>query len=751
MISLRPPRVVALVCHLACAVFGAGVTTAEEAAKVTFVDQALPILRQRCGSCHNADKKTGGLDVTTFAGIMAGGGSGEVITPGDAKQSYLYRVVTHEDEPTMPPDGPPIPEAERKVLEAWINGGVLETTGSRPTIVKKVDLAMAAPADKRPEVVPMPAHLSLEPVVRTAALDACASIATSPWAPLAAVCGQKQILLFRTDSLEFVGMLPFPEGRPHVVRFSRGGGLVLAGGGVGAASGRVALWNLRNGRRVRTLGDDLDVVLAADVSSDQRRVVLGGPQKVARIYSVETGAKLHDLGRHTDWILAAAFSPDGALLATADRAGGVFVWETQTGRDFLTLPAHPAAVTSLEWRGDSNMLATGCDDGQIRLFEPENGTQVKAWTAHAGGVAALEFTRDGRILSIGRDKTARLWKADGTEERAFEAFGDVGLAASYCDETGRVFAGDWTGEIRGWNAADGARVGGLDANPPRLAERIAAAEKLLAERKAKLDAAEKAAADPPAPILDLKNQVAAAAETQARWLRESVFQTAFEQASQRLAGLEATLGRAEAEAAEAEAKRGADEQMRASSVAERDGMQKRLEALNAAVAAGDGKIKDLAGRIEKRGGELAATQAAIEQTLQALAVLVESGKNLEKALAAAAGDAELTKSYAAVVAGRDAKQAQVKQLQDTLAAQTAERAGWEQAVAAEKATAEKQRAEIAGLGEALQAVAGKIDSATKAVAAATKAAEEKRAAVAARRTEVEAATKALDGLQGIGG
>ena len=460
---------------------------------VTFSDHALPVLRQRCGSCHNADKKTAGLDVTTYAGIMAGGGSGAVLVPGNAQASHLFRLANHDDEPKMPPDGPPIPETERQVLRAWIDGGLLETRGSVAVVAKKVVVALAAPVGERPAVQPLPAHLPLEPVLRTPAVDACASIATSPWAPLAAVCGQKQVLLYRTDSLTLAGVLPFPEGRPHVVRFSHGGGLVLAGGGVGAVSGRVAVWNTRSGRRIRTLGDELDVVLAADISPDQRLVAMGGPQRVARIWSLETGQKVHDLARHTDWITATAFSPDGALLATADRAGGVILWEAATGRDFLILRAHPASVTSLAWRGDSNLLATGCEDGQIRLWELENGGQVKAWAAH-GGVAALEFTRDGRLVSTGRDKVPKLWKADGTAERSFEAAADVGLAASYCDETNRVIAGDWTGEIRVWNAADAARVGSLDANPPALADRVAAADRDVAARRPPVAEAQQAVA-----------------------------------------------------------------------------------------------------------------------------------------------------------------------------------------------------------------------------------------------------------------
>jgi len=363
--------------------------------KVTFVDNALPVLRQRCGSCHNADKKTAGLDVTSYAALMRGGGSGEVIAPGDAAASHLFRVVNHDDEPKMPPDAPPIPDAERAVLRAWIDGGVLENKGSVAVAPKKVEVAMTAPAAERPAVLPLPGRLPLEPAGRGEKPDACASLAASPWVPLVAACGQKQVLLHRSDSLDLVGILPFPEGRPHVVRFSAGGGLLIAGGGVGGQSGRVAIWSVKNGRRIRTVGDELDAVLAADISPDQRLVALGGPQKVARIWSVETGEKLHDLGKHTDWIQAVAF--------------------LEPARHGLRGRPDPA-------------------------LEPENGTLVKAFPAHGGGVAAVDFLRDGRIVSVGRDKTPKLWKVDFSQERAFDAGPDIGLAVAACDETGRLVA-----------------------------------------------------------------------------------------------------------------------------------------------------------------------------------------------------------------------------------------------------------------------------------------------------------------------
>jgi len=465
--------------------------------KVTFDDNVLPLLRQRCGSCHNPDKKAGGLDITTFTGLMAGGGSGGSIEPGDASASYLYRLVTQEDEPKMPPDSPPIPAEEQAVLKRWIDGGVLENRGSKASAPKKkkFNLAMDAAPTERPAVVPLPSHLPLEPVIHTRSTNACTTIATSPWAPLAAVCGQKQVLLYRTDTRELAGVLPFPEGRPQVLQFSRNGSLVLAGGGRGGASGKVVVWSVDSGRRVMEIGDELDTVLAADITPDHRLVALGGPQKVVRIYATETGERLHEMKKHTDWVTAVSFSPDGVLLATGDRNGGVMVWESGTGRDYLTLAGHTAAITAVSWRGDSNILATGSEDGTIRLWEMENGGQVKSWNAHGGGVAALEFTRDGRIVSIGRDKQPKIWAQDGNQQKAFDACADLGLAVSFCDETDSVIVGDWTGEIRVWKGSDGARIGGLSTNPEPIAARIAAADRAVAERGPAVEPAKAAATE----------------------------------------------------------------------------------------------------------------------------------------------------------------------------------------------------------------------------------------------------------------
>src|SRR5262249_7905390 len=243
----------------------------------------------------------------------------------------LYRLRPHKKEPPMPPNSPKLPADVLSVVERWIQGGALENSGSKPVVVNKpkTDIGLTSVVRGRPQgPPPMPgANLRLEPVVRTASDTAVTALASNPWSPLVAVGGQKQIVLFNSDTGELLGVLPFPEGTPSVLKFSRNGSLLLCGGGRAGKSGRVVVWGVQSGERVIEVGEELDSVLAADISPDQTQIALGGPGKMLRIYSTKDGKLLNEVKKHTDWITTMEFSPDAVLLATGDRTGDLYVWE----------------------------------------------------------------------------------------------------------------------------------------------------------------------------------------------------------------------------------------------------------------------------------------------------------------------------------------------------------------------------------------------------------------------------------------
>jgi len=116
--------------------------SADEKAKVTFIDDVLPILENRCNNCHNPDEAKGGLNLATFSATLTGGSGGEIVISEDPGSSRLFTLAAHTEEPIMPPKGTKMTEKELKIVSDWIAGGLLETKNSkaRKSDKPKVDL-----------------------------------------------------------------------------------------------------------------------------------------------------------------------------------------------------------------------------------------------------------------------------------------------------------------------------------------------------------------------------------------------------------------------------------------------------------------------------------------------------------------------------------------------------------------------------------------------------------------------------------
>lgn len=667
--------------------------------KITFDDHVLPILRAKCGSCHSADQAKGDLVVDSYSALLQGGASGEVVTAGDLDASRLWALVTHAEEPIMPPNEPKLPEETLNILKLWIEGGALEKSSSTAKIKKKASLGATIISTGRPEgPPPMPELLPTEPLHVTAKGDAVTALATNPWSPLAAVPGFKQVLLYHTGESRLVGVLPFPEGVPYVLKFSRNGSLLLAGGGRGGQSGRVVVWDVKTGKRVFEIGDEYDTVLAADISSDHSLIALGGPRKIVKVYNTATGELAYEIKKHTDWITAIEFSPDSVLLATGDRSNGLFVWEGYTGREYYPLNGHTAAISGISWRPDSNVLASSSEDGTIKLWEMNNGTLVKNWGAHSGGgVSHVQYTRDGRIASIGRDNIPRLWNGDGGQIRAFPNLSDVGLRVAYSSEDERMLAGDWTGVVRMWNGADGAELSALATNPEPLATRLSkvkeqlpaleaaakqtgealavlqkqqadkqavadAATKAMAEVQAKLDGMLKAIAEGPQKKLDdHKNQLAG---------REKVLTDAKAALDQATAAK--TLAAQAVAGATPEAKPAADQQLAQATLAHQAAtgayliaLQSQQEGVVAQTLAGK-EVEVATVALKPTQDELAAKKAAVDQAVAAATPTPEFTKQLTDAQAAANAAAAKRDQTVAIIKAMEAEQGRTY---ETVAAQ----------------------------------------------------------------------------------
>ena len=443
------------------------VLVADEPAKVvTYVDDVKPILRQYCLKCHGNDEQNADLNLQNYASLLEGGSAGVVVKAGQSGASLLYLAITNQDDAArMPPESPPIATAAINTIRSWIDTGLRETTSSKAMAPKRT-LTFSAPttATMRPEGPPaMPSELPRIAPHDTRRRLGILALATSPWAPLAATSGYQQIRLWNTDTEDEIGQLPFPEGIPHVLKFSKNGELLLAAGGQPGHSGSVVLYDVRSGTVVGRLGDELDAVLAADISPDQKIVALGGPGRTVKAYSTETGKELYQLTRHTDWVTAIAFRPDGKQIATGDRAGNLHLSDAVSGGILLSLTSHKGSIRSVAWRSDSRVLTSGGDDGRLIWWDSETGfVAMQNTNAHpparpagyAGklpnGVLSVSFRKDGQVVSTGRDQHVRIWKTNREQTHTLRMESGIPIQVAV-DSTGKKhLIGDSLGRLQFW-------------------------------------------------------------------------------------------------------------------------------------------------------------------------------------------------------------------------------------------------------------------------------------------------------------
>jgi len=472
--------------------------------KITYEDDILPIFESACLNCHNADKKKGDLDLSNFSGIMAGGAGGSVADPGEGEASILYGTVAHTIEPFMPPRGDKLSKKDADLIRDWITGGMLENKSSKakkssgPKIAK-LDVDPSAKPEGPP---PMPEHLNLEPAVTSTRNTVVNDMACSPWAPLLAITGQKQILLYNTDTLQLAAILPFPEGFPETLSFHPTGKYLTAGGGIPGKSGSTYTWDITSGKMLMSNGREFDSVLAASLRLDLGGVALGGPSRLIKLWDTQTGDEIKAIKKHTDWVTALSYSPDGVLLTTGDRNGGVWVWEAGTGNEFHSLRGHTGGITALSWRADSNIVGTASEDGQVIFWEMNNGGQVKKFTAHGGGALSLDYARTGEFVTSGRNREVKIWKSDFTLKKTLTGFSEMVVETAITHDGKRVFTADWNGVIEAWDANTFEKLGQLSGNPPRIADRIfvlqqdlEAAHRATSAARTALQAAEREVSD----------------------------------------------------------------------------------------------------------------------------------------------------------------------------------------------------------------------------------------------------------------
>jgi hypothetical protein len=453
-------------------------------APVSFINDVAPILKENCFACHDAKKRKGKLDMTTYEGLRKGGTKDDPITPGRPEESLICDLVTATDKTRMPPReaGDALPREKVELIARWIKEGAMLDTGiaAKADLLRELRVRWKPPPP--PAVYPYPAAVT--------------ALAFSPDDRSLVVGGHHELMVWDIAKGALVERVYTRAERTYGLSFLPDGKLAVAGGRPGQ-QGDVRIYDLHGGNSqkrngvtildgvtdkkvmIAELAETDDAVLCLSISPDGKKLAAGGCDRLVRVWDVSAGYSATRLEQtienHADWVFGVAFSPDGKRLFTASRDKTAKVWDLAAKESAQTFPDHQNSVYAVAVKPDGKIAVSGGEDNQIRFWHATGeGKQIRALGGHSRAVHKVIYhPKQPIVISCSADNSVRIWNTDtGAAVRSLSGHSDWVYALALSTDGRLIASGSYNGEVRIWKLADGALVKSFIA-APRPSERSA--------------------------------------------------------------------------------------------------------------------------------------------------------------------------------------------------------------------------------------------------------------------------------------
>ncbi len=409
------------------------------------VSDAMVVLRENCLSCHNGDKKKGGLRLDDRKLAIKGGDSGAVVEVGKARDSLLIKVLATEADPHMPPKKQ-LADKEIMLLTAWIEKGAEWNTkvlmfrpepklvpvklGKLPVgFTPALSLAVSPDgkwlaAGKGSEIWIHDLQKKDTPVLKKLSghTDVVQSLAWSAKSDRLASGGFRRVLIWKSESFDRVALLSdgLEDRVTSLVFTSNGEELIVADGG-SSRVGKLHLWKLSEAKPHRTWKAHADTILDLALSSDGKFVASAGADKLAKIWSLESQKETARFEGHGNSVYAVAFDAKGTQIATAGADEEIKIWDVKTRVQGINFPRLGTAINALWWTADDKQLIAVGEDGIPRTYsdlKKHSGEQRSPGGRLRKLPGAGELLYDvafvngtGSILSSGHSGAVYIWDA----------------------------------------------------------------------------------------------------------------------------------------------------------------------------------------------------------------------------------------------------------------------------------------------------------------------------------------------------
>ncbi len=231
------------------------------------------------------------------------------------------------------------------------------------------------------------------------------ALALSPDGRRVAAAGGDSVVLWRADTGEEEGRIPFPKKEGIISLAFAPDGKHLAGGEGGPGDAAVRLWEWPGGKLVRTFSGHTHTIWVVRFTSDGKQIVSSGNDHTIRLWDVASGREALSARGHVDAVRSVAFAPDGRTLVTEDGSNRTLrLWDVATSKERLALGGQRQGLFSAAFTPDGRGLVTGSSDSVVLFLDAETGKETRHPLTRPGGVVPAALSPDGKkLVTLGKD------------------------------------------------------------------------------------------------------------------------------------------------------------------------------------------------------------------------------------------------------------------------------------------------------------------------------------------------------------
>ena len=406
----------------------------------------MAILGTECVSCHNAEKRKGGLNLTALDAALRGSDDGPVLVPKKPEASQLLKVLTASADPHMPPKRQ-LTDPQIAVLRTWVKRGApwnADALAGDDAPLHSVVLAplsagyqpvnaLAVSAAGTRLAVGRGGHLTLHEVGTTnfpvlsdfaAHVDAIQALAWSPDGTQLVSGAFRQLTWWEVATgTALRSVTNSLVGQITALTFTPDGTRLLAADSTPARRGTLRVLDAATGATQGTWFAHADTVFAFQLSPDAHQLATAGGDRLIKLWDLDTKRELARFEGHQGAVMGVAFNTNGTQLVSVGADKEIKVWDVKTREKLIALGQHKVGLSAVAWSAASQQIVATTQAGEVfayRNLQAHTGAQSsdsgnERRIGDAGDAAlCLGVSPDGSILFVGsQDGVVNLWDREG--------------------------------------------------------------------------------------------------------------------------------------------------------------------------------------------------------------------------------------------------------------------------------------------------------------------------------------------------